>query len=68
MSVSLTNAEVLRARLEEGVLLGLAGLAGEGRSSGLLSGLGGLRLVIETNISDMNEGREAAVTSVYSEL
>lgn len=49
----LTNAEVLGARLEEGVLLGLAGLAGEGSSSGLLSGLGGLRLVIETSIRAM---------------
>lgn len=64
----LTNAEVLGARLEEGVLLGLAGLAGEGSSSRLLSGLGGLRLVIETSISDMLSSWGAIVMSVYSEL
>ena len=43
-----TNTEVLRRSLEERVLSRLGGLAGEGRSSGLLAfgGLGGL--VIET--------------------
>ena len=44
-----TNTEVLGLRLEERVLLRLGGLAGsEGGSSGLLSGLGFGRLVIET--------------------
>lgn len=48
-----TNAEVLRAGLEERVLRRLSALLSEGSSSGLLglAGLGGL--VIETrNISD----------------
>jgi len=45
----LADAEVFGGGLEEGVLLGLGGLAGtEGRGSGLLSGLGLGRLVIET--------------------
>ena len=65
----LTNAEVLGASLEEGVLRGLAGLARKGSSGGLLSGLGvGLRLVIETSISDMLSSKEAAVTSMNPEL
>jgi len=44
-----TNAKVLGLGLEERVLLRLGGLAGsEGSSSGLLSGLGFGRLVMET--------------------
>ena len=66
----LTNTEVLGARFEERVLLDLGTLAGaEGRRGGLLSGLSGLGLVIETSLSArLYAACKAAAVAVHPEL
>ena len=66
----LTNTEVLGARFEERVLLDLGTLAGaEGRRGGLLSGLSGLGLVIETRfISNCALHKVHCTALMHSEL
>ena len=49
MMIIHTDTEVLGVALEERVFLDFAGLRGEGGGSGLLTGLGLGRLVIETD-------------------
>lgn len=63
-----TDTEVLRARLEERVLLDLArGLGAEGGGGGLLAGgFAGLGLVIETNISTMYSQTESGIIDCVS--